>query len=441
MSIIIQEVLVNQETVDIVIEGNHIAAIGPEIAKQYLSCTTMTGLTGNNPATTTVIDGHGKAAFPGMVNCHTHAAMSLFRGYGDDLPLQQWLNEKIWPNEKNLDDEIVYWGSRLACLEMIKSGTTCFNDMYFFQDAIARAAKDCGMRAVLAPTCMDFFDNAQAEALKLRCREWEKQLSADTLSAVRREGMLRYALSPHAIYTVSGDTLRWLKAFADEHSLLLHIHLSETRREVEDCIRTHGLRPVQYLQQLGLLSPTTIVAHGLWLNEEEIKLLAAHDVKVVHNPNSNLKLASGHQFRYQELHDAGVTVALGTDGCSSSNNLDMIEAAKTMSLLQKGWREEPTALPAGEALQVATSNGADTLNLNAGRLQAGCLADLFLVDLNHLAFVPNNNTVSNLIYAAHGDCVETTLIDGRIVMQARRVEGEDEIIREARRVVNRLITT
>ncbi len=441
MSIIIKEVLVNQETVDIVIEGNRISAIGPHAARQSNLGVNAEKTANGSHVAHTVIDGHGKAAFPGMVNCHTHAAMSLFRGYGDDLPLQQWLGEKIWPNEKNLDDEIVYWGSRLACLEMIKSGTTCFNDMYFFQEATAQAAKDCGMRAVLSLTGMDFFDSDQASALKQRCREWEKQLLPDTLSASCHEGMLRYALAPHAIYTVSGDTLRWLKAFADEHSLLLHIHLSETRHEVEDCIRTHGLRPVQYLQQLGLLSPTTIVAHGLWLDDEEIKLLAAHGVKVVHNPNSNLKLASGHQFKYQELRDTGVTIALGTDGCSSSNNLDMIEAAKTMSLLQKGWREEPTALPAEEALQVASANGADTLNLNAGRLQAGCLADLYLVDLNHLSFVPNNNTVSNLIYAAHGDCVETTIIDGRIVMQARHVEGEDEIIREARRVAKRLITT
>ncbi len=441
MSIIIKEVLVNQETVDIVVEGNRIAAIGPQAAQQHIAGTAAAGETGNNTTPHTVIDGRGKAAFAGLVNCHTHAAMSLFRGYGDDLPLQQWLSEKIWPNEKNLDDEIVYWGSRLSCLEMIKSGTTCFNDMYFFQDATARAAKDCGLRAVLSLTGMDFFDTAQAAALKQRCHEWEKQLSADTLSAACREGMLRYALAPHAIYTVSGDTLRWLKAFADEHSLLLHIHLSETRREVEDCVCEHGLRPVHYLHRLGLLSPTTIVAHGLWLDDEEIKLLAESGVKVVHNPNSNLKLASGHRFKYQELRDAGVTVALGTDGCSSSNNLDMIEAAKTMSLLQKGWREEPTAMPAAEALQVATSNGADTLNLDAGRLQAGRLADLFLVNLDHLAFVPNNHTVSNLIYAAHGDCVETTIVDGHIVMQAGRVEGEEEIVREARRVVKRLITT
>ncbi len=440
MGIIIQDVLLNHETVDIVIEGCRIVEIGPCVAVQRLLQDKGDAVSTSGIEPYTLIDGRGKAAFPGLVNCHTHAAMSLFRGYGDDLPLQQWLGEKIWPNEKNLDDEIVYWGSRLACLEMIKSGTTCFNDMYFYQDATARAARDCGLRAVLSLTGMDFFDAAQAEALKQRCCEWEQHLLADTLSAACREGMLRYAVAPHAIYTVSGDTLRWLKAFADEHRLLLHLHVAETRKEVDDCVRSHGLRPVHYLHRLGLLAPTTIVAHGLWLDDEEISLLAATGTKVVHNPNSNLKLASGYRFRYQELHDAGVTVALGTDGCSSSNNLDMIEAAKTMSLLQKGWREEPTALPASEALLVASANGADTLNLNAGQLQVGRLADLFLVDLDNLAFVPNNNTVSNLIYAAHGDCVDTTIVDGRIVMQHRRVEDEEEVLREARRVVRRLIT-
>lgn len=428
MSLFIHNVLVDDKAVDITIDGSHILSIAP--------CPNPCHLPSRHGE---VLDGTGMAAFPGLVNCHTHAAMSLFRGFGDDLPLQEWLHNKIWPNEKHLDDDIVYWGSRLACLEMIKSGTTCFNDMYFFQQATARAVSDSGMRAVLALTGMDFFNEAQAEQLKQRCQDWEHVLTPDCRSASCREGSLRYALAPHAIYTVSGPTLQWLKAFADEHELLLHIHLSETETEVNDCIKAHGLRPVAYLRQLGLLAPTTILAHALWIDDEEIKMIADSQTKVVHNPNSNLKLASGFRFRYNELRNAGVTVALGTDGCSSSNNLDMMEAAKTMSLLQKGWRGDPTALPADEALQVATRNGATALNLNAGMLQAGMLADLFLVDLNNTAFVPNHHSVSNLIYAAHGDCVDTTIINGQMAMRHRRVPQEEEIVREARRAARRLI--
>lgn len=413
---------------DISIEGSHIVSITPCDVK-------------NPKADDIIIDGTNKAAFPGLINCHTHAAMSLFRGFGDDLPLEEWLNDKIWPSEKNLDEEIVYWGSRLACLEMIKSGTTCFNDMYFFQQQTAQAVKDSGIRAVLALTGMDFFDKEQAGTLKQRCHDFEKVLTQDNRSASNRECQIRYAVAPHAIYTVSASTLQWLKAFADEHELLLHIHLAETQTEVNNSIQANGLRPVQYLRRLGLLDSHTIIAHGVWLDDDEIKILGDTDTKVVHNPNSNLKLASGYRFRYNELRDAGVTVAIGTDGCSSSNNLDLIEATKTMSLLQKGWRQDPLAMPATEALTVATQNGAATLNLNAGKLEVGRLADLFLVDLNNLAFVPNNSTVSNLIYAAHGDSVDTTIINGNIVMQGRKVIDEEKIISEARRVVKRLIAT
>lgn len=442
MSILISNVLVDNQRCDIAIEGSHIASMRaahhgglPAPALQE-GAPAQAGAAGRSLQ---VIDGTALAAFPGLVNGHTHAAMSLFRGFGDDLPLETWLRDKIWPNERHLDDDIVYWGSRLACLEMIKSGTTCFNDMYFLQEQTARAAADSGMRAVLSLTGMDFFDPAQAEALKQRCRDWEKALTPDSLSAANQESMLRYAVAPHAIYTVSGTTLQWLKAFANEHRLLLHIHLAETQTEVNNCLRQNGKRPVAYLQELGLLSPHTIVAHGLWLDDDDVKMLGDSGASVVHNPNSNLKLASGCQFRYNELRDAGANVALGTDGCSSSNNLDLIEATKTMSLLQKGWRRDPVAMPAREALRIATRGGAQALNINGGELKEGRVADLFLVNLDNLAFVPDNDTVSNLIYAAHGDCVDTTIINGRIVMRHRQVPDEQRIIQEARRAARRLI--
>lgn len=426
MSILITNVLANHQRCNIRIHGCHIAAVEPYRQGQTAD------------EADDVIDGTMLAAFPGLVNCHTHAAMSLFRGYGDDLPLETWLGEKIWPGEKHLNEDIVYWGSRLACLEMIKSGTTCFNDMYFFQHQTALAAQDSGIRATLSLTGMDFFDPAQAETLKQRCRDWEKELTPPTLSAATQESMLRYAMAPHAIYTVSAPTLQWLKAFADEHRLLLHIHLAETQTEVRNSISQNGLRPVSYLQKLGLLGPRTIVAHGLWLDDEDVKMLGDSGTCVVHNPNSNLKLASGYRFRYNDLRNAGTNVALGTDGCSSSNNLDMVEAAKVMSLLQKGWQGDPVALPADEALQVATKNGAKALNLNAGEIAPGRLADLFLASLDNPAFTPCHNAVSNLIYAAHPDAIDTVIINGQVVMRHRKVKDEEETIREARRCAHLL---
>lgn len=414
---LISNVLLCGQQKDILIEGNHIQEIRPSLCAEP-PCF---------------------AAFPGFVNCHTHAAMTLLRGYGDDMPLESWLKDKIWPAEAHLDDDAVYWGSRLACLEMIKSGTTCFNDMYFFHDATARAAQDSGMRAVLSLTGMDFFDPEKAASLKQSCLEWEKAITPERQSATHSEGMLRLAIAPHAIYTVSAATLLWMKAFADEHGLLFHIHLAETQAEVANCVKANGTTPVRYLHRLGLLSPATIVAHGLWLEPDEIALLGESNTKVVHNPNSNLKLASGYRFRYNELRDAGATVALGTDGASSSNNLDMLEATKTMSLLQKGWRGDPVAMPASEALRVATENGAATLNLNAGTLSPGGLADIVLVDLNNPAFVPCHNAASNLAYSAHADAIDTVVIDGKIVMQHRKVKDEALIVKEARRCAKKLM--
>lgn len=383
-----------------------------------------------------VIDGSGKAVFPGFVNCHTHAAMTLFRGYGDDMPLMEWLTTKIWPNEAHLDEEIIYWGSRLACLEMIKSGTTCFNDMYFFVKQAGQAVIDSGLRGVLQSAVIG---NDMA-AIKASHEELER-LSVEYGKATEEGDVpVQVAVAPHAIYTVGPDTLRWLSDFAKEHDFLLHIHLSETEQEVNDCLRDYGVRPAVHLDKLGLLRRETIAAHGVWFNDEEIKLLGERGVSICHNPNSNLKLGSGHQFMLTELQEAGANICLGTDGCSSSNNLDMIEATKVMALLQKGWRRDTSTVPVKTALEIATKNGAQALRINAGEVKEGKLADLILVDLNNLAFVPNNNTESNLIYAAHGDCVDTTICGGRVVMEGRRVKDEEEIIRQARRLVKKLIT-
>ena len=404
------------DTVDIFIEGNTIRNIGKNLDVNAQQ----------------IIDGARKAVIPGLINGHGHAAMTLYRGWSDDLPLEQWLYDRIWPREAKMAEEEAYWGVKLACLEMIKTGTTCANDMYATYHATAQAAAEMGMRMVVAPTIWDFFDDTKAETAKKQTLQYFKD-------AQKYSSRITFAAAPHAIYTVSPELLRWSHDFANDHDVLIHLHLAESRTEHDNAMQQFGLSPVRYLHKLGVLSPRLILAHVVWLDEEEIKMLADHDVKVVHNPNSNLKLASGYQFKYIEMKQAGITIGIGTDGCASSNNLDLIEAMKTASLLQKAWRYDPTFFPAQEALDCATLNGAKMFRLHAGKIETGRLADLCLIDLNCVAFTPNFDFVSNLVYAANGSCVDTVICDGRILMQNKQVPGEQEILDRAAAAAYRLM--
>lgn len=410
--IFIKGVQLNEQITNILIENKKFVGIGTDIPV---------------PTNAVIVDGNNFAAFPSFANGHTHAAMTLFRGYGDDLPLDIWLNEWIWPKEKNLDPEIIYWGTRLACLEMIKSGTTAFNNMYFFLDDEARAVTDSGIRALLGNT--RFGDADLLADINVAPPDWQTE-------------RVQYCVAPHAIYTVSELGLKRCADYCKMHNLKYHIHMSETLHEVEDCLKAHGCRPYEYLERLGILEQMGsdfIGAHSLHLSEREIALVGKHHCCVAHNPNSNLKLASGHQFMSQELSDAGAIVTLGTDGCSSSNNLDMLEATKTMSLLQKGWRKEPTSMPCSEALCIATENGFKSMGFDAGRIEVGKLADMMLVDLNNIAFIPNNNSLSNLIYSAHSDAIDTVICNGEIVMEHRKVKDEEEIVLNAKKAAKRLL--
>ncbi|MDR0713901.1 MAG: amidohydrolase [Bacteroidales bacterium] len=414
MRILIKNVQLNRHPVDIFIDGRFIVRVGNDLYEEAER----------------VIDGSGKAVVPGFVNGHTHSAMTLFRGFGDDLPLEKWLNEKIWPYEKHLSEEDVYWGTKLACVEMIKTGTTCFNDMYMHYPPVLRAVEEMGLRAVLGSTVFDFFrDDIAGQA--------RQQVAKD--SVLPRSGRISFSLAPHAIYTVSGATLRWVDDSAKANGWLVHLHLAETQTEYNNSVKNFGLSPVRYLNRLKLLSPRLILAHCLYVDEEEIRMLADHGVRVVHNPNSNLKLGSGHAFKYREMKAAGILTAIGTDGAATSNNLNMLEAAKIAALLQKGWRNDPTVMPAGEALQCITENGAAILNIHAGKIEAGYLADLCLIDLRSSAFTPGFNFVSNLIYATYGNCVDTVICDGNILMENRSLKGEDEIVEQAGKTADKLI--
>ena len=410
MSILIKKVRLNDEVKDIFIEGNIIKEIDDDLRH----------------AAEIIIDGHGKAALPSFFNGHTHAAMVLLRGYADDLSLTEWLNDKIWPTEARLTEEDAYWGTRLACLEMIKSGTTFFNDMYWHFHGVARAVEDSGIRAAPSAVFIDLCDQSKAaEQIALNRRLFDE--------AKRYSNRVLFTLGPHAIYTVSKESLQWASDFATGNDIFIHIHLSETEREVSDCIRQHGKRPVEYLHDIGFLGPQVIAAHAIWLDDREIELLEEHDVKLVYNPTSNMKLASG-VFPYTKIADRDLTVVLGTDGCASNNNLDMLEEMKFAALLQKMDNDDPTVLSAHDVFQLATAAPARVFNINSGSIEEGKVADLILVDLDDIHLVPNHQLIPNMVYSANGSCVDTTICDGKILMRNKKVEGEEEVLERAKEV-------
>lgn len=415
-TILIKQVRVGSDVCDILIKGNLIDRIAPAI--DYHA--------------DIVIDGTWRAVIPGFVNAHAHSAMTLFRGIGEDVPLEQWLNERVWPYEARLDDEMVYWGAKLACLEMIHTGTTTFNDMYWHVSGTIRAAEEMGMRSVQSYCWIDNFD--EEKALKKRMKM--EKMYEDSL---QWGPLTHFALAPHAIYTVSEKGWKWIARFAKENNLIIHTHLAETRAELEQSERDFGMSPTEYLNRLGVLGPNLIAAHSLWLSSEDIKILGSHHVNTVHNPNSNFKLASGYKFKYNELRDAGANVCIGTDGCASSNSLDMVDSMKAAALMQKVWRNDPSAVPLNELIEMATCNGAKALRIKTGKIATGYLADLALIDLNHPAFVPDHDFYANLIYAANGDCVDTVICDGKIIMKNKHIPDEEYILKQAQKMAGRLV--
>lgn len=416
MSVLIRDVELDGQVTQIYIEDNRITEIGKKREADL------------------VVEGKGKIALPGLVNLHTHSPMVLLRGFGDDLALQQWLETKIWPQEAKLTPEDVYWGAKLACLEMVKSGTTSFLDMYFHMDQVGRAAKEMGLRAFLAEGIIDLGIPSRAEQQFKTAEEVNRKIEA------LRSPRVTAVLGPHAIYTVSEDSLRRVREIADKKGYLVHTHLGETKREVDDSVAQHGTRPAAYLDKIGFLAKDVIVAHGAWLDPSEIEILAHTGTKVAHCPTSNMKLASGQAMPYAAMKESGVVMGLGTDGAASNNNLDMFEAMKIAALLQKFAHRDPSILPASEAFQLATLGGARALGIDAGLIQPERLADLILVDPRRPDLIPRHDDVSNWVYAAHGNCVDTVVCDGQVVMKGRRVKGEAEILEKATQVARSLVT-
>ena len=385
-----------------------------------------------------VLDGRGRAVIPGFVNTHTHAAMVLFRGYTDDVPLMEWLERKIWPLEKHLRAEHVYAGTRLACLEMMASGTTAFQDMYFQPEAAARAVESMGMRAVISRVFFDMFDKKTPPELKL-------DIGA-TLARLRGFANVVPSIGPHAPYTVSLPGLRAVAELAEEEDVLVHFHLAETEREIVEFRARHGEGLVEALDRLGFLGPRLVAAHGIFLSESDAALLGARKVSVLHCPSSNMKLGSGwasdgrpRALPFGRLRAAGVRVALGTDGAAANNNLDMFESMKLAALLQKHATGDAATLTAHEAFAMATLHGAEALRLNAGLIEPGRRADLVLIDLARPYLCPGHDLVADLVYAGRPDCVETVLVAGQVVLRGGRHPESQQILAAARAAAQDLL--
>ena len=383
-----------------------------------------------------VIDAKDKILLPGFVNTHTHLSMALFRGLADDLSLDEWLNDNIWPMEANLNEYYCYIGALLGAVELIKSGTTTFSDMYFYMEDVAKAVEESGIRAVLSYGMIDFGDEEKRKA------EIEKNMNLFKNCHNTADGRIKVFFGPHSPYTASEELLKEVRKLADENNIKIHIHVSETQKEIDDVSAEKGLRPFEYLDSIGFLGPDVICAHSVWLSDEEIEIIKKHDVKISHNPCSNMKLASGIA-PVKKLLDNDICVAIGTDGASSNNNLDIIEELKTASLLQKVSTLDPEALNSDEALAMGTIEGAKALGLDdeIGTIEVGKKADLILIDTNNANMIPDSSKLSsNVIYAANGFNVDTTICNGQILMENRQLTTLDEqdIYKKAKEAIDEL---
>ena len=403
MSLTVRDARLDDAVVAVRVEDDRIVALGADVEPE---------------AGDDVLDAAGMAVVPGLVNGHTHAAMTLMRGYGGDLPLMTWLQDRIFPIEAKLTADDVYWGTRLACVEMIRSGTVRFWDMYWQPEAVARAVQDAGIRASVALPLVDGLDAAKSDALRA---DAERSLDALADAGIR----ITPTLGPHSIYLVSEKSLHWIAELSSERDLRVHIHLSETEGEVQDCAAAHGVRPAPYLDRIGLLTPRTLLAHGVWLDDDELRLVGKRGATIVTNPVSNLKLAVGRVFPYAKARRQGIPVGLGTDGASSNNSLDLFQDMKHLALVQKHVERDPAAMPATEAWAVATGRRAPALG-QSGRVAVGDPADFLLVRSDAPELTPGDLT-ANLVYAAAGSVVDTTVVAGQVLMRGGEIGDEAEV--------------
>lgn len=379
-----------------------------------------------------VIDGKGMLALPGLINTHTHVAMTLFRSYADDLALMDWLQNMIWPAEAHLDDDIVYWGSMLAFAEMIRGGTTAFCDMYMFMESCAKAAEKAGIRGNIARGLAGVTPNGE-KALEENIRLYQDWNNAC-------DGRIRVMLGPHAPYTCPPEYLKKVRDASEKYGIPIHIHLAETKGEVETCIEKFGITPIALMNQIGLFDRPTLAAHCVHVNEEDIQIMAEKHVCVAHNPGSNLKLASGIA-PVPKMRSAGITVGLGTDGASSNNKLDMFAEMRLAALIHKAAALDPFAVKADEAMQMGTAEGAKCLGYDdLGALDEGKLADIILIDRSGYHWKPRFNSISLAVYAGNSMDVDTVIVNGQLLMRGKELLtiDKEQLDFETERVTKKL---
>jgi 5-methylthioadenosine/S-adenosylhomocysteine deaminase len=365
-----------------------------------------------------VIDARESLVMPGLIDGHTHIAMSLFRNYADDLPLMEWLKTRIWPLEEKLTAQDVYWGSMLGVAELIRSGVTCFSDMYFFMEETAKAVEEAGIRAVLARGLVggDNDDGRRFEETRKLYKSWHNGAG----------GRIKVMVGPHAPYTCSPGYLRKVVGLARELNVGIHIHIAESADEVEESLKNYGKSPVRHIYDLGLFDIPTVAAHCVHLSDEDIEILAENKVSVVNNPTSNLKLASGFA-PVEKMIKKGINVALGTDGPSSNNNLNMFEEINLAAIINKSVNHDATSIPAITAIKMATVNGAKALGLEKeiASIEVGKKADLIIIDTQKPHFYPRHNIISAVAYSAQASDVKTVIVDGKIVMEDYEIKTID----------------
>jgi len=412
------------ENGSIVIENGKIAYVGKKARSPVVK--------GEN-----IVDGQGKVAMPGLINCHTHLPMTLFRGIAEDQPLDKWLTETIWPLEANLQPDDVYHGALLGCLEMIKSGTTCFADMYFHEDKVAEAVGKTGLRAVLAQGIIEAGNRERGERMFRENVDFAKKYHAYA------NGRVTTQLGPHAVYSCSPELLMKIREKASVLNVGIHIHLAESKEIATEIKEKFGFSEVGLLENLSFLGPDILVAHCVYLSRREMALMAKHNVKIAHNPVANMKIAVG-VAKIKDLMNLGLTVGIGTDGPASNNSLDMFESMKIAALLQKLHYHDPTVLPAETILKMATMDGAKALRLenSIGSLEVGKEADLILVDLKKAHLTPMHDPYANIVYSAHGSDVNTVIVHGKILMENRKVKTlkEDEVMKDAEKSAFNLLS-
>lgn len=363
------------------------------------------------------IDGKDHCAMPGLINAHTHAGMTIFRGYGEGLPLMRWLNEKIWPIESKLKNNHVKIATELAALEMLRSGTTCFNDMYFYEEEIIKVAKEFNIRSVIGVSIMgDNWEHQLKEAIDL-----DKKIKED------KSGLIDSMIAPHSPYTLSIEALQTIAKEAKLKNKNIHIHISETQDEVNIIKEKYNKTSCELLQDIGIFNSKVAGAHCVYLTHNDMKILKENGASVIYNPQSNMKLASGIA-RIAEMNDIGINVCLGTDGTSSNNNLNMIEEMETGTILQKLYYKDATKLNAKQVLKMATYNGARALmnDKKLGKIKEDYLADIVLLDLNKPNMIPINDIHSNIVFSANGSEVDYVIVNGDIVMEKGEFKHIDE---------------